>query len=161
MQACGALLTDVDHAAELTRIETLCRELVEQSPLVLAGVEETLRDLGTRHRLILFTKGDHTDQLRKLERSALGSLLHHHDVVREKDVDAYQDVISRFGIARDRGWMVGNSPKSDILPALTAGLGAVFIPHHATWELEIVAMPGDPHPRLITLDSFEDLLTHF
>jgi putative hydrolase of the HAD superfamily len=161
MLACQQLLTGVDDGPALARIEALCGELADQHPEVMTGVEETLRELSVRHRLILFTKGDHGDQLRKLERSALAALLHHHDVVREKDVEAYHDVIARFRIPTETGWMVGNSPKSDILPALAAGLGAVFIPHHATWELEIVEMPGDPHPRLITLERFSDLLKYF
>ena len=83
-------------------------------------------------------------------------------VVMEKDVATYEDVIRRHGVDRARGWMVGNSPKSDINPALAAGLNAVFVPHDQTWilEHEEVAEPSKGS-RLIVVESFAELTNHF
>jgi putative hydrolase of the HAD superfamily len=54
-------------------------------------------------------------------------------------------------------WMIGNSPKSDINPALEAGLNAVFIPHARTWTLERQDLRAPGPGRLLVLRSFEDL----
>ena len=59
--------------------------------------------------------------------------------------------------------MIGNSPKSDVNPALAAGLNAVFVPHDQTWVLEhkhLSPPPGEP-PRLLVLERFEELREHF
>jgi putative hydrolase of the HAD superfamily len=139
----------------------LCAALGRQSPVLLPGVAGTLRELAGRHRLILFTKGDIDDQLAKVQRSGIRTYLHQIDVVREKDVDTYRDAVARHGITPRQAWMIGNSPRSDILPAIEAGLGAVFIPHANTWELEHDELPSGGHARLLVLDRFSDLLEHF
>jgi putative hydrolase of the HAD superfamily len=159
--ACAQLLDAADVRAELDGIDALCAGLARQEPVLLDGVADTLQALGRRHRLILFTKGDPEDQLRKLDRSGLGPFLHGYGVADEKDVVAYRAMIDRHGIQHDRGWMVGNSPRSDILPALEAGLGAIFIPHPGTWELELADLPEQELPRLLRLQRFADLLDHF
>ena len=57
-------------------------------------------------------------------------------------------------------WMIGNSPKSDVNPALEAGLNAVFVPHEHTWILEKQDLqPGKG--RLLVLEKFEDLRERF
>jgi putative hydrolase of the HAD superfamily len=160
-QACARLLDSTQRAEALALVDQLCAELARREPIVLPDVVETLRELAGRHRLILFTKGDLDDQLYKLQRSGLGRYIHQVDVVREKDAEAYADAVNRHGIRPSAAWMVGNSPKSDILPALEAGLGAVFIPHHATWELEQDEVPGDAQGRLLVLQRFGDLVEFF
>jgi putative hydrolase of the HAD superfamily len=56
--------------------------------------------------------------------------------------------------------MIGNSPKSDINPALAAGLNAVWVPHARTWALEHEEIrPG--RGRLLTVERFADLRQHF
>jgi putative hydrolase of the HAD superfamily len=124
-------------------------------------VATTLRALAGRHRVVLLTKGDGDDQMGKVARSGLRRHLHQVDVVPEKDESAYRDVLRRHGADPARTWMVGNSPKSDILPALAAGLGAVFVPHPATWTLELAALPPPHTPRYFVRDRFRDLLDLF
>jgi putative hydrolase of the HAD superfamily len=54
--------------------------------------------------------------------------------------------------------MIGNSPKSDINPALAAGLNAVFLYHRDTWVLEHAEIDAAPEGQhLIELDSFAKL----
>lgn len=57
----------------------------------------------------------------------------------------------------------GNSPKSDVNPALAAGLNAVFVPHDLTWVLEHeeIAKPEDAAGELLVLERFADLRQHF
>lgn len=159
-QACEDLLGD-DHEPRAVVLDELARAIRRERMTLLPGVAATLRTLGARHRIVLMTKGDRDDQLGKLQRSGLGHLLHDVDVVREKDEATYRDALRRHGARGDLAWMVGNSPKSDILPALAAGLGAVFVPHDATWSLELTELPAGGHPRLIVLRRFEELGTVF
>ena len=142
-------------------IAALCASLRRRAGTHLAEVATTLRALSGRHRVVLLTKGDGDDQMGKVARSGLRRHLHQVDVVPEKDEPAYRDVLRRHGADPARTWMVGNSPKSDILPALAAGLGAVFVPHHATWTLELAALPPPHTPRYIVRDRFRDLLDVF
>jgi len=159
--ACRGLLDGRDWSREADTIRELCTGLRRRVAANLPGVAETLRTLAGRHRVILFTKGDLDDQLAKVLRSGLRARMHQVDVVVEKDRTAYVDAVERHGADPARTWMVGNSPKSDILPALDAGLGAVFIPHAATWTLELMEIPDRSHLRLTTLERFSDLLDHF
>lgn len=160
-QACQTLLGDADLNRELAVLQGLCADLARHPVLPFAGVHETLHELSGRHRLILFTKGDLDDQQYKVQQSGLRKYLHQVDVVREKDVTAYADAVLRHGVKVATSWMIGNSPKSDIRPALEAGLGAVFIPHPSTWELEHDELPQNEDARLLVLEQFSELTRHF
>jgi putative hydrolase of the HAD superfamily len=124
---------------------------------ILPDVPETLAYLRRRHRLVLFTKGNHDEQWDKVVRSGLRDLFHQVDVVREKDEAAYRDAARRLGVRADDAWMIGNSPKSDVLPARAAGFGAVFVPHPGTWVLELADMPGTCDPGILRIDQFGEL----
>jgi putative hydrolase of the HAD superfamily len=140
------------------RIVGFARAISEQEIELLPGVEETLAELGQRHRLILLTKGDHAEQADKLARSGLARYFSAVEIVAEKDAATYGTMIERYELAPHTSWMIGNSPKSDINPALAAGLHAVFLFHKDTWTLEhdeIVAAPDGQH--LLELDAFARL----
>ena len=158
--ACRSL-TSGGGVIETDRIAALCASLRRRAGTHLAEVATTLRTLAGRHRIVLLTKGDGDDQMGKVARSGLRRYLHQVDVVPEKDVAAYRDVLRRHGADPARSWMVGNSPKSDVLPALGAGLGAVFLPHPATWSLELADLPPDGTPRYVVAERFTDLLRLF
>ncbi len=128
---------------------------------ILPDVPGTLAYLRRRHRIVLFTKGNHDEQWDKVQRSGLRDLFHQVDVVREKDVDAYADATRRLGVRPEHAWMIGNSPKSDVLPARAAGLGAVFVPHPGTWELELADLPGPDDAGTRRIDRFADLVSIF
>ena len=146
-------------ASTRPRFATLCASLRRRAGTHLAEVATTLRALAGRHRVVLLTKGDGDDQMGKVARSGLRRHLHQVDVVPEKDERAYRDVLRRHGADPARTWMVGNSPKSDILPALAAGLGAVFVPHPATWTLELAGAAASAHaPLRRRCERFRDLL---
>jgi len=136
-------------------------ERILECPMdVIDGVPETLEYLSLRHDLTLFTKGHPEEQKLKIERSGLGAMFGHTAIVREKDAAAYSNLVQERGMRPERAWMVGNSPKSDINPALEAGLNAVFVPHAHTWVLENQdIVPGKG--QLLVLDRFQDLKSHF
>jgi putative hydrolase of the HAD superfamily len=141
-------------------IEQMARELENTPPHILDGVPETLAYLAKHHRLILLTKGEPAEQAAKVERSGLQPYFDAIEIVTEKDSGTYHRMIEQFRIVKSHGWMVGNSPRSDINPALQCGLNAVFIPHAATWELEKAGLESGTG-KLLVLAAFRELRTHF
>jgi putative hydrolase of the HAD superfamily len=127
---------------------------------LLAGVGETLAELRQRHRLLLFTKGDHEEQLGKLGRSGLGPMFSRVGVPLEKEPATYRLLIAQAELDPDRTYMIGNSPRSDINAAIAAGLGAVLIPHPHTWEMEHAEIDHG-HARMTTIATFRQLLEVF
>ncbi|MGH9562951.1 MAG: HAD family hydrolase, partial [Terracidiphilus sp.] len=114
------------------RIRGFARAIAEQEIELLPGVEQTLATLASRHKMILMTKGDHAEQAGKLARSGLAQYFAAVEIVAEKNPQTYRDVIARLNVPARNAWMIGNSPKSDINPALAAGLNAVFLFHKDT-----------------------------
>jgi putative hydrolase of the HAD superfamily len=140
------------------RVRGFARAIAEQEIELLPGVAETLADLAGRHHLILMTKGNHAEQVDKFARSGLAPYFAAVEIVAEKDPQAYRDVILRQNIAARSAWMIGNSPKSDINPALAAGLHAVFLFHKDTWVLEHATLDSAPAGQnLVELDAFAKL----
>jgi putative hydrolase of the HAD superfamily len=154
-------LAERDVSEEDQRTVAGFAERILESPMeVIAGVAETLEYLAPRHDLTLFTKGHPDEQRLKIDRSGLGRFFGHAAIVKEKDADAYRALVRDRGMDPQRTWMIGNSPKSDINPALEVGLNAVFLPHAHTWVLEKQDVrPGKG--RLLMLESFGDLRKWF
>ncbi len=144
-------------------IQGFAHAIAEHPVEIISGVPETLDYLAGRHHLILMTKGNFTEQTGKIERSGLQSYFAVVEVVPEKDPAIYREIVGKYGLSRDLTWMVGNSPKSDVNPALAAGLNAVFVPHDQTWVLEHeeVAQPGNGSGNLLVLDCFAQLREYF
>jgi putative hydrolase of the HAD superfamily len=144
------------------RIRSFAHQIADQPIEVLPGVPETLQYLGERHHLILMTKGNFTEQSGKVERSGLKEYFAAVESVAEKDESTYRSAIAKYALASDSTWMVGNSPKSDINPALAAGLHAIFVPHGDTWILEHEDLAdAPPNQRLLVVERFADLKSHF
>jgi len=136
-------------------------ERILECPMeVIDGVRETLEYLASRHDLTLFTKGHPEEQRLKIDRSGLGEYFGHTAIVKEKDAPAYRSLVNQRGMETERTWMIGNSPKSDINPALEAGLNAVFVPHQHTWGLEKQELRAGAG-RLLVLEEFSELRDHF
>jgi putative hydrolase of the HAD superfamily len=138
--------------------------IIAEHPLeLLHGVPETLDYLAGRHHLILMTKGSLPEQSEKINRSGLRKYFAAVEIVAEKDPPTYRSVIAKHGLPPETTWMIGNSPKSDINPALAAGLNAAFVPHDNTWilEHEEVGEPTETGRRLLILDQFASLRSHF
>ena len=145
---------------DLATVVGFAERILECPMEVIEGVRETLEYLSARHDLTLFTKGHPEEQKLKIERSELAAFFAHTAIVKEKDAAAYRRLVVSRGMAPERTWMIGNSPKSDINPAIEAGLGAVFVPHAMTWALEREEIRRNGG-RLLVLESFTDLRRHF
>jgi putative hydrolase of the HAD superfamily len=146
------------HARIVSFTESIAAAEIE----LLPGVAETLRELSTRHRCLLVTKGDHDEQHDKLVRSGLAEFFEGVEVLEEKNVDAYERILADHGCEPAVTWMIGNSPRSDINPALGAGLNAIFIPHDCTWVLEHEVVDAAPAGQtLMELETFAELAGRF
>jgi len=144
------------------RIHSFAHQIAEHPVEIIAGVAETLDYLSRRHHLILMTKGHPTEQAGKVERSGLKEYFAAVEIVAEKDEATYRSAVAKYELQPDCTWMVGNSPKSDINPALAAGLHAVFVPHDNTWILEHEELASAPLlQRLLVIERFSDLQKEF
>ncbi len=148
------------NADELPRVMSFAEQIVHHPIEIIPGVEETLEYLSTRHDLTLFTKGNPEEQKLKLDRSGLAIFFGHTAIVKEKDAASYTALIRERNLERNRTWMIGNSPKSDINPALEVGINAVFVPHQHTWRLEHEEV-REGGGRLLKLVKFAELRQHF
>jgi putative hydrolase of the HAD superfamily len=144
------------------RIQSFAHTVAEHPVEILPEVPATLEHLASRHHLILVTKGAIAEQSGKIERSGLKEYFAALEIVAEKDASVYRTIVSKYELSSDTTWMIGNSPKSDINPALAAGLNAVFVPHGNTWILEHddVVEPTPPS-RLLKVEKFGQLREHF
>ena len=151
----GFTLSMIETAIELTdgrvsasvirQILESGREMLSHPVETLPHVRETLEQLAGSYRIILITKGDLFDQERKLAQSGLGELFHAVEIVSDKTVATYERIFTRHGDGPARSMMVGNSLKSDVVPALQAGSWGVYVPHSITWAFEHSEPPvGEP-----------------
>lgn len=146
--------------AERAEITGLAAALVDHDVELMPGVADALAQLATRHELLLLTKGQAAEQQRKIDASGLAHHFRSTHVVAEKLPATYRDLVAEQRLAAEMTWMIGNSPRSDILAARAAGLRAVFIPHPYTWSLEEQEIdPADG--GVLHLARFPELLEHF
>lgn len=125
-------------------IKKLGLGILDQEMETIPGVEETLVRLRPHHMLILFTKGEEEEQQLKISRSPLAACFDYHIITHDKTMETYQDVVDSLALEPARTWMIGNSMRSDILPALNAGLNAIYVPNPYTWHMENTEFRHDP-----------------
>ena len=156
----GFTLSMIETAVEVTEgrvpasvigeILAAGREMLSHPVDTLPHARETLHSLAGAYRIILITKGDLFDQERKLAQSGLGDFFDAVEIVSDKQASTYARIFARHGNGPAQSMMVGNSLKSDIVPALAAGSWGVFVPHPLTWVFEHVEAPaGDPRFRQV------------
>ncbi len=148
--------------ADLEMVVSFAEKILDHPIVLRPGVDGTLAYLRERHELTLFTKGNPDEQQMKIDRSGLACFFHHVEIVREKNAEAYLSLGELRGYHPPDTWMIGNSPKSDINPALAAGYNAVFLPHPRTWILEHEPLAAAPRDRrLLVLEHFGELRQYF
>jgi putative hydrolase of the HAD superfamily len=124
-------------------IMDLGKQMLNQPIELLDGVEEVLKELKGKYRLVVATKGDLLDQERKLRKSNLTNYFHHVEIMSEKDDANYLKLIKHLDIRPSELLMVGNSLKSDVLPVLNIGGYAIHVPYHITWAHEEIEQSID------------------
>lgn len=152
----GFVLSMIETAIDVTEDRvpgSVIRELIAAGQEMLAHPIELLpharaavEAVADSHRVVLITKGDLLDQERKLAQSGLGDLFDAVEIVSEKHADAYRAIFDQHGDGAGRAMMVGNSMRSDVVPAVEAGGWGVHVPHGLVWDIEH-ADPPDGAPR--------------
>jgi putative hydrolase of the HAD superfamily len=153
------LLDREPTAPDIATIASMVAPLAWDDIELIDGVAATLAELAARHDLLLVTKGDPVEQRHKLTQSGLGEHFRRVVVVPEKHTDTYRRLIVDEGLDLEVTWMIGNSPRSDVLPSLEAGLRPVFIPHPNTWAWDHEELA--PELPVLRLERFTDLLEYF
>jgi len=165
----GFMLSMIESALELSngrvpqetigRILTLGKQMISHELELLDGVQEVLKALSEKYRLLVLTKGDLLDQERKLEKSGLIDYFHHVEVLSDKKEINYSRLLEHLEIQVGEFLMAGNSLKSDVLPILNIGARAVHVPFHTTWAHEEVH-PDQHENRHLTVSSLRELLRY-
>lgn len=150
----GFVLSMIETAIEVTEATLPARviadlldagkEMLAHPIDLLPHARDTVAALAGQATLVLITKGDLIDQERKLAQSGLGDYFDDVQIVSDKTTRTYTRIFARTDTAR--AMMVGNSLKSDVIPALGAGAWGTYVPHDLTWEIEHAEPPRD-HPR--------------
>jgi putative hydrolase of the HAD superfamily len=143
---------------DISTIIEWSREMLQHPTELLPGVRETIESLGGRYRLMIITKGDLFDQESKIARSGLADLFAHVEVVSEKDEATYRRVLARLQIAPEEWLMIGNSVRSDILPAVAIGGRAVHVPYFTTWAHEEAELGDDVRDRVWEIERMDQLI---
>jgi len=144
-------------ATVIAEILSAGREMLSHPVETLPYVTETLEQLTDHYKLVLITKGDLFDQERKLAQSGLGDFFDAVEIVSNKDKATYEHVFRRHGDGAEQSLMIGNSLKSDIVPAIEAGSWGIFVPHELTWVMEHVEAPVHD-PRFRQIENLSELM---
>ncbi|MDA5557215.1 HAD-IA family hydrolase [Shimia sp. MMG029] len=144
-------------ASVISELMACGRDMLAHPIDLLPNVAEVVGALAESHRLILITKGDLLDQERKLAQSGLGELFSWVEIVSNKTETVYTETFARHADGPEHAMMVGDSMRSDILPALAAGSWAVHVPNGPAWALEAAETPKN-HPRFVALSQLTDVL---
>jgi putative hydrolase of the HAD superfamily len=142
----------------LSKILDIGKSMINQPVELLDGVEEVLKALSKKYRLILATKGDLLDQERKLEKSGLTDYFHHIEVLSDKKEANYSKLLNHLDINPSEFLMIGNSLKSDILPLVNIKAHAIHVPFHTTWAHEQVTEEETNGKAYKTVSSLRDIL---
>jgi putative hydrolase of the HAD superfamily len=147
------------RSADLQVLDELLRTVMGAPRTLIPGVPETLERLSAKHDLLLLTKGDRAEQSLKIEQSGLAGLFRRILVVSEKNEPTLRALIANEELDPVRTWVIGNSPRSDIAPAMAVGLRAVYVHNTNTWQAEALELAEDP--RILRLPTVASMVEHF
>ncbi len=142
---------------DIAELLAVAKSMLTSDVELFSGAREALERLSADYPLALITKGDLLHQRSKLERSGLGRHFRHVEVVSHKTPDVYRGILSRIGVEPSRFLMVGNSPRSDILPVLDLGGSAVLVPAALSWSHEHDEVPSGRGSGCIVLRTLLEL----
>jgi len=154
LELCGGVLPEHIYYG----VKKIITELAFHELEIIEGVEETLKALQGRYKLIVATKGDLTEQMGKFRISGLAHYFHHCEVMENKDEKNYLELAAKNDLDPSEIIMIGNSVKSDIAPVVNIGGMAIHTPHEVVWVHEMMDMPESD--RIIAVEKITDVLKH-
>lgn len=148
------------HANVIRELIEAGQDMLRHPIHLMPHARQTVATLAGDFQLLLITKGDLLDQERKLAQSGLGDYFDGVEIVSNKTPAIYSEIFARHGGGVERAMMVGNSMRSDVIPAIEAGCWGVYVPHELTWDLERAPAPQNhaKYHKLPHLGDLHDLL---
>lgn len=128
---------------------------VEPYPMM----EETLDALARKgHELHLYTGGDTVIQRRKIDSLKLERYFDDRIYVRmHKNTSALEQILSEGGFDRAQTWMIGNSVRTDVIPALQCGIHAIYLKQDGEWAYNVVPIDATPSGAFLTLSELKQV----
>jgi hypothetical protein len=80
-------------------------------------------------------------------------------IMTRKDAQTLQGILDVRNLDPDATWMVGNSPRFDINPALVAGLNCIWV-HTSFWKQELEDIGADQVFGAFSLDEVANVLLY-
>ncbi|WP_308634297.1 HAD family hydrolase [Paenibacillus silvisoli] len=144
---------------EEDRLWKLGRSVYEHAVEPYPHMEETLDELASSgHELHLYTGGEILIQQRKINEMKLERYFGPRIYVRsKKNIEAMEAILREGKFDRKSTWMIGNSIRTDVVPALTTGINAIHMKTDSEWAYNIVGIDVEPKGAFITLDQLRDV----
>lgn len=122
-------------------------------------MNETLQRLKEEgHELYLHTGGDEANQRRKITQLELTTFFEHRIFISEhKDTTALSDILKTIKTDPNVTWMVGNSLRTDIVPALEMDIHAIYIPAESEWQYNMVEVNIEHSSAFFTVESLQEV----
>jgi putative hydrolase of the HAD superfamily len=125
----------------------------------IPSMSETLQRLKDEgHELYLHTGGDEANQQRKIIQLELATFFEHRIFISEhKDTTALSDILKTINADPKITWMVGNSLRTDIVPALEMNIHAIYIPAETEWQYNVVEVDVQHSSAYLSVNSLQEV----
>ena len=143
---------------EILKIIDIGKELLQKPIVLLDDVENVLKSISEKYKLIIASKGDLLDQERKLKKSGLAKYFHHIEIMSDKKTEDYKKLLKHLDIKPNGFLMIGNSLKSDIIPVISLGGNAIHVPYHTTWIHEEIDDSHNSNKKYMEVETLSDVL---
>jgi len=138
------------------KIEEIGWQVFRQIPELVDGVYQVLETLSKKYFLILATLGDPQVQEEKVRVSGLKKYFSEVYVLKHKNVEEYQNILTEHNLNKKDTWIIGNSVRSDLNPGLKLGINCILIPY-LSWKFEEEEPLSENY---LQLDSLEEVLNY-
>ena len=136
-------------ASVISELMAAGRDMLAHPIELLPHARDAVEAAAGAHHVMLITKGDLLHQERKLAQSGLGDLFDTVEIVSDKQPETYARIFESSPGGPVAAMMVGNSMRSDVIPAIEAGAWGVHVPHDLAWALEHAEAPVAPRFRSV------------
>jgi putative hydrolase of the HAD superfamily len=78
-------------------------------------------------------------------------------IYEHKNKHALKKVLQSIKTEKHMTWMIGNSLRTDIMPAIELGINAIHIPSEIEWSYNVLDMEIEPGGTFAELESLKRL----
>lgn len=140
--------------ADLAHVSNMAYSVFDSPAVVDPDAPIVLGTLKLGYRLALLTAGERWVQQRRLNTFAFLRCFDFVQIVKRKNIEVFQTLVRDLDLSPEMSWVVGDSLRSDAIPALQAGLNAILVANHNWVEVE----RDDYHPhKLRVVDRLREV----